>query len=340
MKPLVLVSTLVVAAALAAQAGSGQGADLGRRRRPVRRRRAGRTTVLTLPSGADTILAAVRQRSGEVSSYRRVPRRYTIPAVAYDGTASGLSADGRTLVLTRPRLRFPRAESSFLVIDTRTLRTTRRLTLTADWSFDAISPDGRYLYLIEYTDPRDTSRYAVRLYDLTRGRLARAPEPIVDPHEADEAMRDSPLTRVSSPDGRLGVHALRRWREGALRPRTGHGRPYGTLHRPGGAVVAHRQRYVSAPHEPARRRARRRRRRESLPPHRYDDLRRARARAGSSVRAGRACCAGRARSRRLVEYKILTVLVLAAILSLAVFRRLPRLARLWRYPARPPPRNP
>jgi hypothetical protein len=200
MKPFLILSTLVIAATLAAQAGAAKvpifGADAGQSGVAG----PGGDRFVTLPSGGDTIVAAVKQRSGEISSYRRLPGRYTIPAVAYDGTAGGLSADGRTLVLTRPRLRFPRAESSFLVVDTRTLRTTRRLTLTADWSFDAISPDGRYLYLIEYTDPRDTSRYAVRLYDLTRGRLA--PEPIVDPHEADEAMRGSPLTRVSSPDGR------------------------------------------------------------------------------------------------------------------------------------------
>ena len=142
MKPLLIVSTLLIAATLAAQAGAAKvpifGADVGQSGVAG----PGGHRFVTLPAGADTIVAAVRQRSGEISSYRRLPGRYTIPAVAYDGTAGGLSADGRTLVLTRPRLRFPRAESSFLVVDARTLRTTRRLTLTADWSFDAISPDG------------------------------------------------------------------------------------------------------------------------------------------------------------------------------------------------------
>lgn len=200
MNPLMLVSTLVIAATLTAGAGAGKVPVFGVHVGQSGVAGPGGDRFVTLPSGADTIVAAVRQRSGKISSYRRLTGRYTIPAVAYDGTAGGLSADGRTLVLTQRRFRFPRAESSFVVVNTRTLRTTRRLTLTADWSFDAISPDGRYLYLIEYTDPRDTSRYAVRLYDLARGRLE--PKPIVDPHEADEAMRGSPLTRVSSPDGR------------------------------------------------------------------------------------------------------------------------------------------
>ena len=39
------------------------------------------------------------------------------------------------------------------------------------------------------------------LYDLTAGRLV--PEPIVDPDEAAEPMRGYPITRATSPDGRL-----------------------------------------------------------------------------------------------------------------------------------------
>jgi hypothetical protein len=324
MKPLLLVSTLLIAATLAAQAGAAKvpifGTDVGQSGVAG----PGGDRFVTLPSGADTIVATVRQRSGEISSYRRLPGRYTILAVAYDGTAGGLSADGHTLVLTQPRIRFPRAESSFLVLDTRTLRPRRRLTLTADWSFDAISPDGRYLYLIEYTDPRDTSRYAVRLYDLARGRLT--PAPIVDPHEADEAMRGSPLTRVSSLDGRWEytlydgggkepfVHALdtvgrtarcidldalslliggdmsqlrMRLREGTL------------VIDAGGSPLVRIDTGTFAVHEPA---------------------------PASLVKPAAPAEPGRGGW----WIPVLTILVLAAILALAVFRRRPRLARPWR----------
>ena len=130
---------------------------------------------------------------------RFLPGRWTIPAVAYDGSAAGLSADGQTLVVVRPRARFPRPRSPFALVDTTTLR-MKPFTLRGDFSFDAISPDGRLVYLIQYTHPEDPTRYAVRLYDVGTGRLAR--EPIVDPHEPDEAMRGFPLSRVSSPDGR------------------------------------------------------------------------------------------------------------------------------------------
>ncbi len=74
------------------------------------------------------------------------------------------------------------------------------VTLKGDFSFDAISPDGRLLYLVQYLSPRDPTRYLVRLYDLRAGRLL--PEPIIDPREVGDVMRGTPITRASSPDGR------------------------------------------------------------------------------------------------------------------------------------------
>ena len=63
-----------------------------------------------------------------------------------------------------------------------------------------MSPDGRRLFFIEQTSPRDVTRYAVRSYDLAARRLD--PRPVVDPAEADEPMRGSPIARASSADGR------------------------------------------------------------------------------------------------------------------------------------------
>ena len=74
------------------------------------------------------------------------------------------------------------------------------VALRGDFSFDALSPDGRLLYLIHYLSRRDPTRYEVRAYDVPAGRLL--PAPIVDPREADERMRGLPITRVASADGR------------------------------------------------------------------------------------------------------------------------------------------
>jgi hypothetical protein len=140
-----------------------------------------------------------RARYGGPLRARRLDGRLFIPAVAYDGSPSGLSADGRTLVLITKRHAFPRKRTTFAVVDVRSLSVRRHIRLSGDFAVDAISPDGRTLYLIEYPS-RDNSKYAVRAYDLRAGRLLA--KPVVDPDEADEPMAGAPVTRLAAPDGR------------------------------------------------------------------------------------------------------------------------------------------
>src|SRR5918999_450930 len=160
----------------------------------------------TVPAGMDTQLLRIEQDGGEVTGTRTINGDFTIPLVAIDGTSAGLSADGTTLALITPRTnfrRFPREETSFVIVDVdRTGRLGPRepLTLRGDFSFDALSPDGRTMYLVEYTSP-DYNDYAVREYDLTRGRLLK--DPVQFSHEvAPGEMRGLPMARATSPDGR------------------------------------------------------------------------------------------------------------------------------------------
>jgi hypothetical protein len=155
---------------------------------------------VTLPTEKGTLLARIRRAGGQVERWRVLPRTLVIPAVAYDGTATGLSGDGGTLVLASPRAGFPRRHSRFVVLDARRLRSRFAFRLRGDFTLDAVSPDGRRLFLIEQTSRRDPSRYAVRTYDVGTRRLD--PRPVVDPAEADEPMRGSPIARASSADGR------------------------------------------------------------------------------------------------------------------------------------------
>jgi hypothetical protein len=160
----------------------------------------------TVPAGRDTQLLRIDQDGGEVTGTRAIKGDFTIPLVALDGTSAGLSADGTTLALITPRTnfrRFPREETSFLIVDvgeTGRLRPREPLTLPGDFSFDALSPDGRTMYLVEYTSA-DYNDYAVREYDLTRGRLLK--DPVQFSHEvAPGEMRGLPMARATSPDGR------------------------------------------------------------------------------------------------------------------------------------------
>jgi DNA-binding beta-propeller fold protein YncE len=159
---------------------------------------------VTFGSEKSTVVARIHVDGGEVARHRTLGWRLAVPAVAYDSSASGLSADGRTLVLIRPRTRLNEKGTRLVVLDTRRFAIKRTLLLHGNYSFDAISPDGSKAYLVEYRaltrhnfDPTD---YAVRVMDTSTGRLD--PRPVVDPREPDEKMGGMPVTRASSPDGR------------------------------------------------------------------------------------------------------------------------------------------
>ena len=163
----------------------------------------------TVPAGDRTQLLRIDQDGGEITGKWAIDGEYTIPLVALDGTPSGLSADGETLALINPRVagrrgfEFPRDETTFLIVDVRSngrLRPHDPLTLEGDFSFDALSPDGETMYLVEYLS-RDYNDYAVREYDLRRERLL--PDPVLVAHEVSPGeMRGLPLTRATSADGR------------------------------------------------------------------------------------------------------------------------------------------
>ena len=128
-----------------------------------------------------------------------IPGHFAIALVALDGSPGGLSGDGRTLVLTRPRSMFPESSTQLAVVDASTLRLVRVVRLRGDFSVDAVSPNGQWVYLIQYTGTR-TTQYRVRALDTRTGRLVA--HDIIDPHDRGEKMQGYPLSRLSSPGGR------------------------------------------------------------------------------------------------------------------------------------------
>ena len=168
----------------------------------------GRTGVVA-PGGSERLLArragdattvmAVRRGSREVLRSRRIQGRWSVAPVTFDNRTTGLSADGGTLVLVRPTREFPPASTRLAVLDARQLVVRRRIELPGFFTVDAISPDGRGLYLVQY-DGNDVLDYRVRVLDTGSGRLAA--RPVVDPREPGEQMGGLPFTRTSSGDGR------------------------------------------------------------------------------------------------------------------------------------------
>src|SRR5436190_1451998 len=71
----------------------------------------------------------------------------------------------------------PPTESRFLFVDPKTLSLRKEAVLGGDFSYDALSPDGGRLYLIQHRNVLDQIHYVVRAYDvrsetLLPGRVA------------------------------------------------------------------------------------------------------------------------------------------------------------------------
>jgi hypothetical protein len=152
---------------------------------------------VALPAGRTTAVAAVRTSDGRVLRYGTIRGAFGVPLVAFDGTTEGISRDGKTLVLADLGAR--QAETSFAVLRTTTMRLKQAITLPGRWSYDALSPDGRMLYAIQYLGAGANPRYNVRAVSLVSGKPVGGA--IVDRREPDEEMNGSPWARVRSANG-------------------------------------------------------------------------------------------------------------------------------------------
>jgi hypothetical protein len=155
---------------------------------------------VAVPAGNSTALQVIRRHDGRVLNFMSLNGAWGIPLVAFDGTTDGLMADGRTLLLGEatggPGLR---KHSTFAFVDMKKMKVVRKLRLPGHHVFDALSPDGRYLYFIQYVSAQDSNRYRVRAYDLRAGHLLT--NPVVDKRESETAMQGAPISRVTSHDG-------------------------------------------------------------------------------------------------------------------------------------------
>ncbi len=189
---------LVVALGIAAPAASADGPPLYASQGGAGLLSAdGAYRYVAVGTGNLTMLEKIATRGGSVAASVPLLGSYGIPLVTYD-RAGGLSADGRTLVLGDAGSAYPHTRSAFALVDARSLNVRDVVSLGGDFAFDAVSPDGRLLYLIEHADQL---HYLVRAYDTARHRLL--PGRIADREQKRWLMQGYPVDRVASAGGRF-----------------------------------------------------------------------------------------------------------------------------------------
>jgi hypothetical protein len=163
----------------------------------------GAVRYVAYAKGSSTIVAAVLTSTGRTARWGSLSGAYGVPLVTFNGQTAGLTPDGKTLVLGSQPYQGPVTDSStsrFVVLDTRTLRVRSTVSLRGHFSFDAISPNGKTLYLIEYMQRGNEIRYRVRAYDLVARALVR--HVVADPQEWADSMVGAPIARATGPSGR------------------------------------------------------------------------------------------------------------------------------------------
>jgi hypothetical protein len=151
----------------------------------------GKVRYVALRAGKGTVVESVSTRTGMVRA-RFLKGFYGLPMVAYDGSMGGLARNGKRLVVYAPDQRRTR----FVVLDPGSLGVRSRIALNGNFGFDALSPDGSLMYLIQLKG--EGTDYDVRVLNVNTGRLY--PGALVDRREPDEKMTGIPLTRVGSED--------------------------------------------------------------------------------------------------------------------------------------------
>jgi hypothetical protein len=142
---------------------------------------------------------------GDGSRTISIDGKWGLPRVTLNNDVGGLSADGRVLVLAQDDVAHPNGAlsrtSSFAVLGTKPLRLRTVVHVKGDFGFDALSPQGRMLYLIQHVSQENLFRYRVRAFDLQTGKLLQ--RVIADRRQRDWNMEGYPVARTATHDGRF-----------------------------------------------------------------------------------------------------------------------------------------
>lgn len=123
-------------------------------------------TYIALPSGRGSLVQASRRKGGAVDRWLHLRRRYGIPVAAYDGSMTGLSADGRVLVLAELPGVYPVRRTRLLILRATNFEELGRFSFPGQYVVTALSPHGRYVYLRRSTAPeRDPLRTELTVLD-------------------------------------------------------------------------------------------------------------------------------------------------------------------------------
>jgi hypothetical protein len=160
-------------------------------------REQGRSAITVRVAEGTTTVVARRADTAGILRRAVLAGRYRLPRAAPGDVAGGRALEGPVLL---ERVDPPAGASIFALLPAGLGGAKLRIVLAGRWSFDAISPNGKRVYLIQHDVDGDPSHYAVRAYDVARRKLQKGR--IADKRELAEEMSGTPIWRESGPGER------------------------------------------------------------------------------------------------------------------------------------------
>ena len=127
---------------------------------------------------------------------------WRLPTLGADPTPVGVSGDGKTIVLVpdgAPAASGAAATSRFAILHRSLSGKPKFVTLDGSFGYDALSPDGAILYVVEHLPAPPVGHYQVRAIDTATGILRDGV--VVDKVGLNEAMAGYPIAQSRQPDG-------------------------------------------------------------------------------------------------------------------------------------------
>lgn len=155
--------------------------------------------ITTEPNGASTIVRNVAVQPGFDGIATKIAGAWRLPTIGSDPVPVGVSANGQTIVLVEADGSPGASPTRFAVLTRGVSDPARIVELRGRFDYDALSPDGKTLYVVEHLDTITGGRYQVRAVDVARGSLRDGI--VVDKTKVDEPMAGYPLAQVRRPDG-------------------------------------------------------------------------------------------------------------------------------------------
>jgi hypothetical protein len=149
--------------------------------------------------GSRTRVQGLEVASGTNAPDIAVDGHWRLPTIGTDPLAVGRSEDGWTLALVEDGAAAGRTTSKFAIVDLSSKRPPKVIELRGSFEFDAISPNGATLFVIEHLDTQAGGHYQVRAVDTSTGQLADGI--IVDKANPNESMAGWAMEQQRLEDG-------------------------------------------------------------------------------------------------------------------------------------------